>query len=738
MNAREKGNSSQLTISEAVETLSSIAEMEFDREIEVSAEQEAEAPSEKFIQNAVQWLQRHDPDTTIDVIKDTFRVVLSYLRNFYKKEYSYMPSQQTTEGIKAIMVLVGEAAKKMDRYSMMFPQSKLKRATQLKEYKRLQEFYISRIARKIDEGVLSKWIMALSQRLLENQKAPAPSLARVMHSKHVFVDLESVKKDSEYELFFIRKEDGSRFFSPRIIRNIKLVCDFGDHLGEFKLDDPFESICLWRDHDLHATAAVVLHAAAPYVDNFYHALAMTKASHPGELASLLNQSVVALMLCNNSHNLLHNLSVKSCTDYFEDFQGFLRQALHSREYEKLIAYPPKQSNALSNCFLELTHVLCRALYLHAQGDREFFSTVRGLLQEANQDRSPEHAEAWSANQLLWSHLSSDYAAMSKLMKRHANGPLTKILDMLEENSYHGFDPMYQSNIPSQLFNLDYMDHHILFVRVPSPTCQEFIHKAFVVEEFKGLLHSIKQSGEKLLMINFQDRTSWREHARCLALEELQRHPDFSDQLTVATLTKDTEFFYQLAPYDQNNHVDVFLQHFKKHVLDENCGFFFPQQIKEALSSKFVDGVLHAIHRIFFAGKNVLTRERRLDFIEIFYLFLEMKLIELVKPSMVSFTCKDGADISAAAGGELYVFLKLLHGEKMSKQEWDQLSTILYAPAMMIRERIMLPERFQRMVNMIREIENVRGEVGHEVFAKLIQEAFSPFYNWDILNARITG
>lgn len=728
MNMREKGNGSQLTITEAVETLSNIADMEFDWTPEMTEQENAHSLDGKSIKNAVQWLQQHDPDTTLEVVKETFGVVLSYLKNFYKKEYHYMPSQQTTEGIKAIMVLVGEAAKKLDRYAVMFPRSKLKRVTQLKEYKRLQEFYLSRVARKVDEGILTKWIKALSQRLLEDKKSPTTSLARVMHSKHVFVDLESVKKDSEYELFFIRKDDGSRFFSSRIIRNIKLVCDFGGRIGEFTKDDPLESVRLWHDHNLHVVAQDILHAVAPHANSFYHTLA--KSPYEGELVSLLNQTLLALMLCSNSHNLMHDLAVKSCTDYFKDFQGFLKLVLHSREYEKLIAYPPEASDELSVCFLDLTHALCHALYFAAHNYRELFPIITGLLQEAHQKYPLEKME----NHQLWNHLNNDYIAMSKLMKAHANGSLAKILDSIEQDANPIFDPMNQGNIPSHLFNLDYLDFHASFMRIPSPTYQEFIHKAFVSEEFKGMLRSSKKTGEKFLIINFQDRTSWRELARCLALEELQKNFNFSSQLTIVTLPRDTEFFQQLPPYHQDNQTKVFLEHFKENLSSENSGFFYPPEIKTPLL-RSCEGILDTIHHIFFGGKNVLTRDHRLDFIGIFYLFLELKLIELVKPNIVSFTCKDGVDTSITASGELYAFLKLLHQEKISKQELDHLNMMLYVPAIMVRERMMLPEGFQQMMSIIKVIESVKSEYGKN-FMKLIHEAFGPFYSWDILNARI--
>ncbi len=73
----------------------------------------------------------------------------------------------------------------------------------------------------MDEGVLGKWILAISQQtqnrrdeLHEQQELKSRTSLLSDAPRHLFVNLDAVKKDSEYELFYIRKEDGSLYFSP--------------------------------------------------------------------------------------------------------------------------------------------------------------------------------------------------------------------------------------------------------------------------------------------------------------------------------------------------------------------------------------------------------------------------------------------------------------------------------------------------------------------------------------------
>lgn len=711
-----KGEGSTLTIEEAVDALSSIAEMDIDRELLPSSEEFAPETSPN---RSIEWLNTSDLKTTVNVVKNTFRVILSYLRKYYKKEYRYISNQKTTEGIKAIMVLVGEAAKKLDKQIASSDQKGLKSVTELKEYRSLQEFYLTRIARKIDEGVLSRWIMALAQRMVTQQRIAGkkpPPLMHIMQSTHVFVDLESVKKDAEYELFFIRKEDGTRFYSSRLIRNMKLVCDFGDRLETLKRDDPLESVRLWRDRSIQLAAAKILHFIKPQMSELSGVISKEAE---GELEIALNKACMALLLCSHPHNILHDLALKSCLDYFTDFQLFLRVALHTRDYQRLIAYSDEETSSRAHHLLNLTQVLCEGLFLYGEDIAEIGPSVSMLLQEARQEKSSEHYKAWSSSNPLWSHLGGDYAAMNSLMKRHRSGPLLKVLEGLETEDYHAFDPILQGNIPRHLFDIE--DSHVAVIHMPSPVHQEHIQKATVCEEFKGFLRVLAGHEGKHLLINLQDRTSWREHARCVVLEELQKHPDFANQLTVVTLAKDTEFYHQLAPYSSENHADRFFQEFKKNLLDETQGFFFPKEVKKMLSPEFIDGMFKRIHQTFFSGKNVLQRDRRLEFIEIFYLFLELKLIDLIKPTSLSLTCKDGVDIGAPASAGLYAFLKLMRNEEFTEKDFVYLNTILYSPACFVRERVPLPDHFHRMQAVIKQMEQVRSELGKERFAQVMAD-----------------
>lgn len=734
MVTQHKHELSSLSVLDAVEILTNIADLKWNKEA-IVMEPEKFIEEKKIAKKAIPFTSQKEQPHTISLIKEIFKVILDYLQNFYRSEDHFAPNPTAEEGVRTIMVIVGEAAKKLDTYKSLFEKARVKSITGLPEYKRLQEFYLSKIARKIDDSTLSKWLLELTKRAWDQSRDFKITPRKTMQTKHVFVDLDSVKKDTEYELFMLRKEDAARFYSPRLIRNIKLVCDFGEHFGKTEGFDPLQDIQIWQNKCFAAAAKGILAEVDREMRKFYQQALQFKDR---EVVEHINKAFMALMLCVNSQQWINNHPTKSSKEYFTDFQHYLRSALISRDYLKLIAYPPKQSSKLANTLLETIHGLCTAMYTSLRFYQPILAQLENMILDAVEHQSPEHIKAAEASHFLWNRLAGEHKAIEKHIKGHASGPLVKVLDILESDEYSAYDPFILQYLPSRLYALRINDHTILNLNIPSPTAQEFINKAAVIDEFKGFLRNCHE-GEaitKHLMINLQDRTSWREHSRCVALEELQKHEGFEEKIIVVTLPKDTEFYHQLEPYYQENHADVFIENLKSHINDLSTGFYVPESLLNNITPRLIDGITAEIHRIFFSGKNVLLREHRLDFIELFYLFLELKLIEVVKPDSFSLTCKDGIDVSAAANALLFCVLKMINGEELTPADRTILNQILYAPALMQRERSINTDRFNRMISALKCVESVQHQLGRENFSTMIHDAFGIFYKTPILKSGI--
>lgn len=706
-------------IQDAMDNLASIANIDKSNPspIGIVKKHRLVTTEEEFGKDTVEWVSGEGPGTILAILDLTYRTIHQHLMKLCEDPEMNWENVKSRQGIAAMMDLVGESASKMD-FFFKFWLGKEYRGSVAEggEFQALQRFYTNQIVPRF-AGEKQIWAE-------DWEKNPESELLDL--SRTGLKDFETVKKDAEYELFYIRNEEGRPYFNAALLRNIKLSCDF-DLVGEEFEEDPLLKIRAMQDRDLHASAAQILNACHPAIVDFYK---MAHQLEGNECAHSIGMGLIALFLAANPRYLLQNTVGKSCLQYFEDFHTFLQRALKTTEYQKWIAYPPDASDKQAHLLLYLIHSLAR----------EFFMRVGGVKQEAiglihrtmrrGEEIKQKKGESLAKGETVWNQFLLDDEKYRTLLQKFPNGPLFKTLDLIREaeegNIEIPFDPIAEGDLPSKLYDIRHTNKRIEVLRLPSPTRQWFINKVEVVETFRAFLRSFTQEkvAHKHLLINVQDRTSWKEFARTKALETLQMQAEFNHVLVVMTLPKSTDFYYQAQEYLALNSTDEFMKALKEQWKDpEACGYFLPSSLQKTELTRFVESILPIIHQFFFHGKNTLTRRAREDFIEIFYQFLILKCIDMIHPTSMSFTCKDAIDTGAASVGLFYGFLQRLAGNKMGKEEADFLRYLLYTPALFIRERAIDPERLSRILSALERIDSsIEGE------GKQLLKAVTPLYS----------
>ncbi|MBN4066509.1 hypothetical protein JYU14_00285 [Simkania negevensis] len=713
-----------INILDAIETLSSIADYDITSdELDLYDEHSMNLEASNIRYRAIHWMREKNPDKTIATIRDLFRSILHYLEELYLEKGEVQGGEVYEEGIKNIMTLVGEATHKLDnKCSHLFKGISAVNIRQLKEYSQLRDFYLSKIASGGQEVVATyhTW-----------EKKYEASISTEEKERVIIEDLEAVKRDLEYELFYLKKENGEPFYTKDLVRNIKLACDF--NVGVFHGDDPLLQVKSWQDKSLQISAKQII-ASVKHVTAAFYRDAMKHKER--EVVSLLNKTMLALMLSANPRNLLRNFSAKSCYQYFLDFQCFLRETVSSREYQTLLAFPPTTPDRFSYCIIHLIHSLCRALYTHNHDKVEMMSVIEDLIAKGN-ELAEKKQQAFFP---LWKRLSRDYDAIAEVLQHHPSGPLFKAMDLL--NPREGklfFDPTIQENTPHFLYALSYGQKSVSCLHIPSPTVQSIINKAEIIGEFKGFLRGyIQESFDKRhLFFNLQDRTSLREHARVQEIEELQTQAEFSSCLTVVTLAKNSDFYYQTSHFLSLDNFVTFKEQLIENLSSKECGFYYPKAVYDVLFPRFIEQIIDAVHALFFQKKKDLSRRERLDFIEIIYTLMQLKVMDFLSPESISFSCKDSIDVGGTASLQLYFFLHLINGRKIGKESLEKGYEMFYGKALIIRERSIIPEHFQRFVNYIKTIETAIRSHGKEDFSSLVYKELAPLFDNDVLSA-VTG
>ncbi|MBS0604347.1 MAG: hypothetical protein JSS60_04825 [Verrucomicrobia bacterium] len=679
----------ELSVLEAVDNLSHMAELDLTvpEEKIKPAELTEEQISERM--HALSW---HDPEYYAfnrERVKETFTTLLKYMKDLYEKDKGHLREDLTQRGIQAIMLLATEAAQKIDNFTDIFKGEKeAESVTELKEFKELQHFYLTKVVQRFQTIMESEepW-----QEEWGTGEIPDTATAALR-------DLETVRRDKEYELFQNRKEDGTPYFNRNLLRHMQLMGQFDVLLADPTMEDPFMRIQMILDRDAHLASKEILHLAAPYIDEFYKE-ALKFKNIP--FVASINKGLMALMLAGNNRNLMQNAVGKYALNYYTDFHYYLRQALASLEYRKFIANPPDLSEGFLHSVMNLSHVLCTSFFLKVGSRKDMVAFIHMLIEKGGRGSATQSQTASPLS--LWNNLRDQDDSIRYLLKQYPNGPLMKTLKLFREDfQMKGFDPIAQLNQPSQLFTVASNEMHISCIRIPSPTSQLNTAKAEIVDEFCGFIRSLAsvKRNQRHLLINLQDRTSWLDHARCTAIEEIQKNKEFKGTLMVVTLPKNTDFYMQSGAYIEWDDAQEFMKLVKEQVESgELCGFYFPPEIDQKELIKFTGEAIKTVHAVFFAGKDRLVHKNRLDFIEIFYQLLTLKVIQDFKPDTLSFTCKDAVDTGAAASAEMFAFLRMMNDPShFTKEEKDFLLWMIYAPALAVRERAIDIHRMNRMLS----------------------------------------
>jgi hypothetical protein len=380
---KEKG---ALHILDALENLNTLIDADSLEEIEVTDDSLLipHKGEKEGGRREIYWVQAGPDTETLSAIKDTFRAVHAYLQTFYSKMKKNGDTKRLVEGINTIMVLVGEAAKNLERFGTLFKS----RVSDFDEYKQLQNFYRNRVIkesfREFAKVPIPKQKSA-EKNVLPEQEAAQAQLQELLAEDeveeiggvHILNDLEVIKRDHNYELFYLKNEAGHHFYTYELGRTIKLACDFGEFAQEYFGDDPLLQIKNWEDKSLNLRAAQLLKNCRRSIERFYKEAIKYKEM---DVVALVHNALMALMLAANPRNLIRQFSPKGCHLYFHDFLLFLRETLENREYQKFLIYSPPPGKPFFQDLLDVVNQLCYHLFTMEDLDEELTSALKQIIE----------------------------------------------------------------------------------------------------------------------------------------------------------------------------------------------------------------------------------------------------------------------------------------------------------------------------------------------------------------------
>jgi hypothetical protein len=702
-------------ILEAVDNLSSMADIN----IEELKLEKASDLGDGIQTGGSRWFDPKNAEKTYDSIKNTFKTVHKYLQHIYTKEGAELKDIAMQKGVQSILSLAREAAFKVDRCRTVFTGGEKRGSiTESKEFKELEDFYENKVLKRFQE-VLD------SEEAWKEEWEKEEDIFDI--ERKGLKNLEAVTRDRDYELFYILKEDGSKFYNRNLIRHIRLVANFDQVIGQLGGDDPLIRVRTVLDKQAMLSASAIKNESFSQINSW-----IKGAKHHKEapLVRDIHTTLMSLMLASNQRHLIPHTNGKNCFAYFIDFQRYIREIVEHIDYKSLIDNPPDDPDHFLHRTATLIHTLCFHYLIHQIDQSSSYELFARMMEQSTKNSSQD-----SHNNLIsfWTDLLEEHEALYAELKQFPSGPLFKVLDILndqEEDLF--FDPYLEQARPFILYHLHYKQEDIGCMRFPCPTKQNMIDKADILEEYKAALRHLadRQHQEKVLLINLQDRTSWQEYARCKVLEDFRMHAEFKQYMYYLNFPKNSPFYLQSDIYIVNNHAGDFKALILEQVLSgPSCGFCFPSHMHIETMKPFLSKAIDLVHEYFFASKELLSRKNRLDFIEIFYHFFLLKIIDEISPRWISFVCKDGVDVSSMQTGSFYAFIKMLtKDDPWTEEDKDYLRILFFTPAILIRERVVDIQRFSRTISMLSV---VMGALEGDKNA--ILKAFTPLYSEKFFN-----
>jgi hypothetical protein len=673
-----------LSVVDAIDNLTSMADLDLMMVQEFKRSIEEGTPVYFFSK----WLNLSNDEETVENIRATFRAILEYLKESAKFNKDQIKEDSHQKGLRAVMVLVDEAAHKIDRWTDLFSHKLVERSVkEFKEYQELKEFYHKKLLKKIRSKEEEKdlWLDSLEQQV---------ALTISLEEKGL-KDLQTVKEDKQYELFLIKNDDGKPFFNRNLLRHIKLVHDFDLILLSDFHEDPFIQIQKVREKTAWESAKEIRKSIDEDLKVFFKTYPHLKNS---EFFSKLSAAFYGLSLATSAHNLSEKKAKKGADQYFADFCCQLSESFVASDYRALVGFEKNQLNQLMKDLLLFGYRLCFAFFHHIESKGPMMGFLNDLMGRLGQGETVKFIEPSQ----MWTSFLEGHAHLQKVLNKYPNGPLFKLLDHFQLAEDSSYEPLIQQHIPQSLYRIECHGWSLDVLKVPSPTRQERIDKAEGSLIFLSYLHGLNFSEKKskVFFVNLQDRTSWQEASRCHYLESLNSKAEFNKVIQVATLAKQTIFYHQEEEYLTLHHAADFKKLLQEQISSaQECGFYFVEDIAPIHLNKFCDSCIELIHRHIFGGKETLSRKNRRDFIEIFYNFLILKLIDIKKPNYLLLSCKDGVDTSATTSAGLFGFIKILSQDDIwSPEEADFFLWMMHSSALMERERAVFPERFERTVH----------------------------------------
>lgn len=466
-------------------------------------------------------------------------------------------------------------------------------------------------------------------------------------------------------------EDNKRFYTDALVQIIYKQGKIHESMHE---NDPLTKTIVWNSDEITKLASSLVYTNDMPIRLFYQK-ALTNMS--AELTVNVHNALMALFLARYEATAVSQQPRKENLSYFNDFLHFLRKATALLNEKDLLDLQEKHSKSLVSS-------LSAKLYDHTI---DFVEAANYIFLNISSKLQPEEGEKpLSAGQ----YVAEIYDELHRLFSKYPNGPLFKAIDRMLDPYLKEFDPILLGILPCLEGKLIQGDKEIKVLRTPSPVSQSSILYANCNGEFLHFLDAKTCQGDKILVINIQNRLSRKDRARSRIIEESLQ--DYSS-VYMSAFPEPEDFLYGLEQVhgELETFADFFSlvqQEFFKPKAKGYC--VLPEEMKERMRV-FLEGIVPSLKNVFFSKKKILFKNDKILLLHLIYYFVVFNLIEQLDPNTLVIMSKDGLDYASVFVSGFAFF------EDRGNWDEDSLKRMvarMLAPTLVARDRLVFAQHVE--------------------------------------------
>lgn len=215
-------------------------------------------------------------------------------------------------------------------------------------------------------------------------------------------------------------------------------------------------------------------------------------------------------------------------------------------------------------------------------------------------------------------------------------------------------------------------------------------------EFKQFLRHYVTQGKRHLYVNLTQMDP-KEIQYSHSIQQIENDPEIRDALMVVRLDRNSAFYHQLN-MPELLPADLFMQQFLQTLHNPFC-YNWSNHLDMEQWDLSLQRMVSEIYDEYFENKDMLTIMERLQFIDLMNLKIVLELLDHFRPASANISCKDSVDRGPSLYSSLYLY-GMRDKDQLSFEERRMAATLLFAPALIAKNRMIHTNRLERLVSII--------------------------------------